>query len=106
MSTEIPAGDPSKEGAIEATVSVPAPAEHSGMGLPRQVRHELRSNIGQVIGYSELWLDDIETAGEVGSLDDLRRDLGRLHAAGRRILDLVNEHIDPISPHSRGEDRS
>ena len=75
-----------------------------GPALPRQVRHDLRSNVGQVIGYSELWLDEIEDAGGVNDVEALRRDLGRLLAAGRKILEMVNEHIDPIGPRARGED--
>ena len=84
--------------------AVPAANLDSGrMCLPRQVRHDLRSNIGQVIGYSELWLDEIEEAGGVNDLEALRRDLGKLRAAGRQILDAVNEHIDPIGTRARGE---
>lgn len=70
--------------------------------LPREVRHELRSNIGQVIGYSELWLDEIAEAGAVTDPEALRRDLARVLAAGRKILDAVNEHIDPVGPRARG----
>jgi two-component system sensor histidine kinase/response regulator len=72
--------------------------------LPRQVRHDLRSGIGQVIGYSELWLDEIEEESGPIDVDSLRRDLARVKAAGRRILDLVNDYIDPVGPRARAED--
>ena len=70
-------------------------------GLPRNVRHDLRSSIGQVIGYSEIWLDDLEEESAVADIEGLRRDLVRLKAAGRQILDVVNEYIDPVGPRAR-----
>src|SRR5947209_7970579 len=79
-----------------------APPEGGRQRLPREVRHDLRSNIGQVIGYSELWLDEIEDAGGVQDLEALRRDLGKLLSAGRKILEVVDEHIDPVSARARG----
>lgn len=60
--------------------------------LPRKVAHDLRSYIGHVIGYSELWLDETEEEGEAG----FRQDLHRIQTAGRQLLALVNEHIDPM----------
>ena len=81
----------------------PVSADGGGMCLPRQVRHDLRSSIGQVIGYSDLWLDEIEESGGVNDVEALRRDLGKLRAAGRQILDAVNEHIDPIGKRAREE---
>ena len=82
---------------------VPPANADRGMCLPRQVRHDLRSSIGQVIGYSELWLDEIEESGGVNDVEALRRDLGKLRAAGRQILDAENEHIDPIGKRAREE---
>ena len=60
--------------------------------LPRQMRHDLRNCVGQVIGYSELWLD--ETADQEES--EFRADLQRIHLAGKQILAMINTHVDPI----------
>ncbi len=75
----------------------------AGLALPRKVRHDLRSSIGQVIGYCELWMDEIEETGAVENVEQLRGDLARILEAGRKILGMVNEHIDPIGPRARGE---
>ena len=49
--------------------------------MPSRERHDLRNYIGQVIGYSELWLDDTEEDGET----ELRADLQRIYTAGSRF---------------------
>lgn len=81
-----------------ATQPVSCAAENgeSSRTLPRQARHDLRSHIGQVIGYSELWLDEISENG-VTDVEALCRDLERIRTAGRKLLDLTNQVIDPIS---------
>jgi two-component system sensor histidine kinase/response regulator len=75
-----------------------APAGDSGVTLasllPPQARHDLRNHVGQVIGYSELWLDETEAEGET----PLRQDLQRMHAAGKQILTMINALIDPVHP--------
>ena len=62
--------------------------------MPRQERHDLRNYVGQVIGYSELWLDDTVEEGDT----ELRADLERIHAAGKQILAMINTHVDPVHP--------
>jgi len=64
----------------------------------------MRTAIGQVIGYSELWLDEMDSSGDVPDLDALKQDLTRIHAAGKLLLNLVNELIDP--PGSRTQNSS
>ena len=81
-----------------ATPPAATPADFSGVTLaslmPPQARHDLRNYVGQVIGYSELWLDETEADGET----PLRQDLQRMYAAGKQILAMVNSHVDPIHP--------
>ena len=94
-----------EEPKVEAPSIRGAPATDSSEcgSLSRQVRHDLRSSVGQIIGYSELWLDEIGDTGAVTDIDSLLRDLGRLQAAGQQMLALINEHVDPIGPRARIE---
>lgn len=52
------------------------------------MRHELRTPINGIIGYSEMLLEDVEE-------DALVADLGRIREAGRRLLDRVDEVLRP-----------
>ncbi len=84
-----------------ANTSLPAPGHAAppaaqggtwAAAMPSQARHDLRNYVGQVIGYSELWLDDTVDEGET----ELRGDLARIHAAGKQILAMINTHVDPV----------
>jgi class 3 adenylate cyclase/CheY-like chemotaxis protein len=50
-----------------------------------RVTHELRTPLTAAIGYCEMLLEETEAAG-----DWLRHELQRIHAAGRRLLGLLN----------------
>lgn len=54
-------------------------------------RHELRTPINAILGYSEMLLEDVE---ESGASDDAA-DLGRIRAGGRELLALVDGILDP-----------
>lgn len=54
-------------------------------------RHELKTPINAIIGYSEMLLDDAADAGD----ESVRPDLERIRKAGRELLDLVEEILDP-----------
>ncbi|HLJ56078.1 MAG TPA: hypothetical protein VKT77_13645 [Chthonomonadaceae bacterium] len=71
--------------------------------LPRRERHDLRSSVGQIIGYAELWIDELETGGAPLDKAALRNDMERIQTAGRRILEIVNTCIDPVGPRARAE---
>jgi signal transduction histidine kinase len=61
--------------------------------LPGKIRHDLRTQLNQILGYSDLLFDEAQGRG----LDDLAQDLRRIHTAGKRLLALINEHVDPIN---------
>jgi adenylate cyclase len=52
------------------------------------MRHELRTPINGIIGYSEMLLEDVDE-------DALAADLSRIREAGRRLLDRVDEVLRP-----------
>ncbi len=52
--------------------------------------HELRTPLNAVIGYSELLAEDAAEAGH----DDMLPDLGRINAAGKHLLSLINDVLD------------
>jgi len=52
--------------------------------------HELRTPLNAIIGYSEMLEEEAEERG----LDDLGPDLGKIHAAGRHLLTLINDVLD------------
>lgn len=53
------------------------------------VRHELKTPINAIIGYSEMLLE--ETAERGGAAQGLRADLENIHSAGREMLAIVND---------------
>jgi len=58
-----------------------------------RVRHDLRTPINQIIGYSELLHEEAEDAGQA----DLLPDLQKVTAAARRLLALLEEHLAPAA---------
>ena len=59
--------------------------------LLANVRHELRTPLKAVIGYSEMLLEDFEDQES----ESLRSDLEKIHSAGGQLLALVNDALDP-----------
>src|SRR6478752_7470409 len=58
--------------------------------LLRGLRHELRTPINHIVGYSELLLEIAEERGYA----DLLADLARIRAAGAELAGRVNESLD------------
>jgi DNA-binding response OmpR family regulator len=52
----------------------------------RRFQHEVRTPLGQIIGYSELLEEELEDRGQA----DLAPDLQRIRSAAQRLLDLVD----------------
>jgi two-component system, sensor histidine kinase and response regulator len=51
------------------------------------LRHELRTPLNQIIGYSELLIEDAEERGR----DDMVPDLEKIRTAGKNLLGMVNQ---------------
>ena len=71
-----------------------SPATHARHPLPCNLVHDLRTPLGQIIGYTELLIEEAEDAGEERSLGYLRK----VRAAGLQMLSLIEEEIEPIAP--------
>lgn len=67
----------------------PEPAR-TKRALLANMRHELRTPINAIIGYSEMLLEDVELLGR----DDFVSDLQRIHTAGKRLLAILDEILD------------
>jgi class 3 adenylate cyclase len=70
-----------------STGAAPGPDRARG-ALLAHMRHELRTPVNAILGYSEMLIED---SGAGADLDDLRR----IEAAGRQLLGLINEILDP-----------
>jgi class 3 adenylate cyclase/CheY-like chemotaxis protein len=57
----------------------------------RAIRHDLRTPINHIVGYSELLLDEALDGG----IEALTPDLRRIQAAGRELLAMVNDFFVP-----------
>jgi K+-sensing histidine kinase KdpD len=62
--------------------------------LPPDLIHDLRTPLNQIIGYSELLIEQAEDAGQEESIPQLRK----IRAAGYRLLELMNENFLSASP--------
>ena len=52
--------------------------------------HELRTPLNAIIGYSEMLKEEADDLGR----EDFAEDLGRIHAAGKHLLGLINDVLD------------
>jgi class 3 adenylate cyclase/signal transduction histidine kinase len=59
--------------------------------LLSNIRHELRAPLNAIIGYSEILMEDAEDI----DLQDFIPDLQKIHSAGKEMLELVNENLNP-----------
>jgi signal transduction histidine kinase len=62
--------------------------------LPPELIHDLRTPLTQIIGYSEMLIEQAVEAGDTGYVADLRK----VNAAGYRLLALMEEHFQSIRP--------
>lgn len=63
------------------------PTDHSNLS---HLRHDLRTPINQIIGYSELL---IEEAADAGHEADYGPDLQKIRAAAKTLLNLINDNL-------------
>lgn len=75
-----------------APLSAPGDAEHPA--LSAQLLHDLRTPLGQIVGYAELLAERAEAAGDDGCVVDLHK----IAAAGYRILELIEENFQAAPP--------
>ena len=64
-------------------------SRHKGEFLAN-MSHELRTPLNAIIGYSELLQEECEDLGQ----DDFLPDLGKIHTAGKHLLDLIGGILD------------
>jgi signal transduction histidine kinase/ActR/RegA family two-component response regulator len=83
--------------AIESGVSELAHARHAAESANlaksqflANMSHELRTPLNAVIGYAEMLKEDAEDNGEASAVQDL----GRILAAAKHLLSLINEILD------------
>ncbi len=70
--------------------------------LLRGMRHELRTPVNHIIGYGEMLIEEAEEQG----LDMLLPELRQICAAGRRLVGLINDSLDPAAIEAREQDRT
>ena len=58
------------------------------------IRHKLRTPLNHIIGYSEMLLEE---AGEQ-HLESFVADLNKIHTAGKQLLLMINDFLDPAGP--------
>jgi pimeloyl-ACP methyl ester carboxylesterase/CheY-like chemotaxis protein len=75
--------------------------EHGRGDLLRGMRHELRTPVNHIIGYSEMLIEGAEDQ----DLDPFLPELRQICAAGRRLVGLINESLDPAAIEARERDR-
>lgn len=60
--------------------------------LPAILVHDLRTPLSQIIGYSEMLIEQVED----DAAGDLVPHLEKIRSAGYRLLDLMNNNFQPI----------
>lgn len=76
----------------DLTPSTPADSDLARRAFLANFRHELRTPINAIIGYSEMMLEDTRPEGCAGH--DMHLDIERIYKAGQSLLTLVNENLD------------
>jgi two-component system response regulator len=76
---------------LKKTPSQGHDADRTPWAVLSNLRHELRTLLNAIIGYSEMLLEDAEDAGKKVYISDL----GKIHAAGKQLLALVDEILQP-----------
>ena len=66
----------------------------------RRLRHDLRTPLNAVIGYSEMLLDDADREGLAAVIDEIEG----VRAAGRHLLSLIDELLRAPSPDAAVQD--
>ncbi|HWK90313.1 MAG TPA: RsbRD N-terminal domain-containing protein, partial [Longimicrobium sp.] len=73
-------------------MSAPGPGGAPRHALPPALIHDLRTPLGQIIGYAELMVERAQEAGDPRFVKDLQK----VSAAGYRILALIEENSNGV----------
>src|SRR5688500_18913950 len=60
--------------------------------LPSALLHTLRTPLNQIIGYSEMLIEQAEEQGQHSFVSDLRN----AHAAGKQLLAIITDNFYPV----------
>jgi sigma-B regulation protein RsbU (phosphoserine phosphatase) len=66
------------------------PEPHTSPDAVAQLRHDLRTPVNQIIGYSEMLLEDAEECGNESSASDLKK----IRSAAQTLLGLINTRLN------------
>ncbi len=85
-----------EQGALDRAVTRPGRHEpvdeRERRALLSHLRHNLRSPLNAILGYTEMLIEDAEAEGQAGLLPDLRR----IHTAATQLLSRLEEALDPV----------
>jgi sigma-B regulation protein RsbU (phosphoserine phosphatase) len=84
-------GSPAVEAKLRGRDSGAPATDHARGTLLATIRHDLRTPINAILGYSEMLLEDMEEMDEDGIAPDLRK----IRAAGTELLAIVNTILNP-----------
>jgi len=73
--------------------------DHTEWAVLSNLRHELGTHLNAIIGYSEMLLEDAEDSGKKIYISELRK----IRAAGKQILELVEEIFQPVRIEAAGK---
>lgn len=60
--------------------------------VPAALLHDLRTPLSQMLGYSELLIEESESAGNAHFVEDLKK----IRAAGWKLLALMDANFQPL----------
>jgi CheY-like chemotaxis protein len=69
------------------------PVDALGQTLSAEFLHDLRTPLNQILGYSEMLIEQAAEEGQTGFVPDLQK----IHAAGRQLLALLTQSAPPLS---------
>ena len=78
---------PVVDGALPAV-----PANENALPRAAALRHDLRTPLNQIIGYSEMLLEDVEGPPD----SEIRAEIQQIHASAHELVTLIHQRIPPF----------